>query len=154
MYRIYKLSHYLGTRLVKTVVILARYSVYTNQYDFIEKIVTIENFIFLRLKSHFCDENHFRRKSHFCDESHFRPFYPFLRRKSQTVSTKVFATKVLAPGKSITEENTLSIVLTAVFFGQVICLDFTLTSQTSDTGKTVLLSLILSNICTGLVSRG
>ena len=98
MYRIYKLSHYLGTRLVKTVVILARYSVYTNQYDFIEKIVTIENFIFLRLKSHFCDENHFRRKSHFCDESHFRPFYPFLRRKSQTVSTKVFATKVLAPG--------------------------------------------------------
>ena len=97
MYRIYKLSHYLGTRLVKTVVILARYSVYTNQYDFIEKIVTIENFIFLRLKSHFCDENHFRRKSHFCDESHFRPFYPFLRRKSQTVSTKVFATKVLAP---------------------------------------------------------
>ena len=97
MYRIYKLSHYLGTRLVKTVVILARYSVYTNQYDFMEKIVTIENFIFLRLKSHFCDENHFRRKSHFCDESHFRPFYPFLRRKSQTVSTKVFATKVLAP---------------------------------------------------------
>ena len=97
VYRIFKLLHYLGTRLVKTVVILARYSVYTNQYDFIEKIVTIENFIFLRLKSHFCDENHFRRKSHFCDESHFRPFYPFLRRKSQTVSTKVFATKVISP---------------------------------------------------------
>ena len=106
MYRIYKLSHYLGTRLVKTVVILARYSVYTNQYDFMEKIVTIENFIFLRLKSHFCDENHFRRKSHFCDESHFRPFYPFLRRKSQTVSTKNFATKNHAPiENSINKEN-------------------------------------------------
>ena len=68
------------------------------------------------------------------------------RRNNKRIGRQVF--------KSITEESTLSIVLTVGFFGQVICLDFTLTSRTSDTGKTVWLSLILSNICTGLLSRG